>query len=261
VQECGGYEIGTCGCMSISYNEWHLRYGVDVEAATPWHLEVRKRLPLNPGDVLEIGCGRGGFACWLAENTAATRLTAMDFAETAVQMGRQYARSQNIETVHWRVGDILALPFGNDVFDTVLSCETIEHVPDPRGAISELARVLRPGGTLIVTCSNYLNLTGLYRIYLRFVGRKYSEEGQPINNILLFPFVRWWLKRTGLKLECADSVGHYVPFPGRPPIRFQAIDGRWFGWFGLHAVFVATKPLLTHPQARQGAMRSSAEPA
>ena len=82
----------------MGYKEWHLRYGVDNEAATPWHLEVRKRLPQNLGDALEIGCGRGGFSCWLAENTVASSIIAMDFAETAVRMDREHAARLGTDT-------------------------------------------------------------------------------------------------------------------------------------------------------------------
>lgn len=49
------------------------------------------------------------------------------------------------------VGDALDLPFPSASFDRVIAAEILEHVPDDRRAISELARVLRPGGTMAVT--------------------------------------------------------------------------------------------------------------
>jgi SAM-dependent methyltransferase len=49
------------------------------------------------------------------------------------------------------VGDALRLPFTSEVFDRVIAAEVLEHIPDDRGAVSELARVVRPGGTLAVT--------------------------------------------------------------------------------------------------------------
>ena len=87
----------------------------------------------------------------------------------------------------WETGDIQAIAHPAASFDTVFSCETIEHVPDPRQAIRELARVLCPGGRLFLTCPNYLGLMGLYRGYLRLTGRRYREEGQPINQFLILP--------------------------------------------------------------------------
>jgi SAM-dependent methyltransferase len=49
------------------------------------------------------------------------------------------------------VGDALALPFPDGAFDRVIGAEVLEHIPADRVAVSELARVLRPGGTMAVT--------------------------------------------------------------------------------------------------------------
>jgi SAM-dependent methyltransferase len=54
------------------------------------------------------------------------------------------------------VADLLALPYPNDAFDTVLASEILEHVPRDDEAIAELARILRPGGTLAVTVPRWL---------------------------------------------------------------------------------------------------------
>jgi SAM-dependent methyltransferase len=48
-------------------------------------------------------------------------------------------------------GNALELPFPDGAFDRVIAAEVLEHIPDDRAAISELARVLRPGGTIAVT--------------------------------------------------------------------------------------------------------------
>jgi SAM-dependent methyltransferase len=48
-------------------------------------------------------------------------------------------------------GDALALPFADGAFDRVIASEVLEHIPDDRAAMHELARVLKPGGTMAVT--------------------------------------------------------------------------------------------------------------
>jgi SAM-dependent methyltransferase len=53
-------------------------------------------------------------------------------------------------------GDALHLPFPDAAFDRVVASEVMEHIPDDRGAADELARVLRPGGTLAVTVPSWL---------------------------------------------------------------------------------------------------------
>jgi SAM-dependent methyltransferase len=53
-------------------------------------------------------------------------------------------------------GDALRLPFADGTFDRVIASEVMEHLPDDRAAAAELARVLRPGGTLAVTVPAWL---------------------------------------------------------------------------------------------------------
>jgi 2-polyprenyl-3-methyl-5-hydroxy-6-metoxy-1,4-benzoquinol methylase len=231
-----------------AYETWHDRYDVDREADAPWHRLVKRHLDpeadLRGKRILEIGCGRGGFACWLAAHSALpAQVVAADFAETAVSKGAAWAAELRLNDVVWRVADVQALPFSDGDFDTVVSCETIEHVADPRQALRELARVLKPGGRLFLTTPNYLGPMGLYRVYLRLRGRRYTEEGQPINHCLLLPRVRGWVQRTGLTVERTDGVGQYLPWPGRPPRELPWLDRpHWLmRWFGLHSLLVARK--------------------
>jgi SAM-dependent methyltransferase len=53
-------------------------------------------------------------------------------------------------------GDALSLPFADGEFDRVVAAEVLEHIPDDTAAIAELARVLRPGGTIAVTVPRWL---------------------------------------------------------------------------------------------------------
>lgn len=242
-----------------AYDAWHTRYAVDADSGAPWHGLVKQHLhgprDLREKRVLEIGSGRGGFACWLAaQRDRPTVLVAADFARTAVQKGRRFAGERQISNIRWVIGDIQMTAHRDDTFDTIVSCETIEHVPDPRGTLRELARVLRPGGRLYLTTPNYLGAMGLYRTYLRLIGRRYTEEGQPINRAVVLPRTLAWVRRAGLRVLVVDAVGHYLPFPGRPPIEFPALNRpRWLmRWFGLHSLVVAVKPPPTGPSRSPG---------
>jgi hypothetical protein len=53
-------------------------------------------------------------------------------------------------------GDATRLPFGDGAFDRVIASEVLEHIPDDGAALTELARVLRPGGTMAVTVPAYV---------------------------------------------------------------------------------------------------------
>ena len=239
----------TVSTAKDSYNEWHGHHDVDSAADTPWHGLLRARLQIERDlagkQVLEIACGRGGLACRLVQESApAPHLVAADFSRTAVTKGRAFANGRSLSSLRWEVADAQSLPHPDNSFDTIISCETIEHLPRPRTALAEFHRVLKPGGRLFLTTPNYLGPLGLYRGYLRLVGRRYTEEGQPINRFLLAPLTRAWVQRTGLRVVGVDTTGLYLPWPRREPIRLRTLE-RWraLRWFGLHTLVVAVKPL------------------
>jgi 2-polyprenyl-3-methyl-5-hydroxy-6-metoxy-1,4-benzoquinol methylase len=232
-----------------AYEEWHRQLDVDAEANAPWHLLVREYLDVSRDlvdkRVLEIGCGRGGFSCWLSGQGGPTAgIVAADFSSTAVEKGAAFAAQRGITGVTWEVGDIQRIAHASESFDTVISCETIEHVPDPALAVRELARVLRPGGRLFLTTPNYIGTTGLYRGYLRLTGRRFREEGQPINNFNMLPRTIRWVKRAGLRVRTVTGSGHYVQIPGRNPVRLRAMDRARFltRWAALHSFVLAQRP-------------------
>jgi ubiquinone/menaquinone biosynthesis C-methylase UbiE len=231
-----------------AYDVWHEQFGVDTSASDPWSRLVRdhldERRDLKGKKVLEIGCGRGGFSCFLAKRPdAPLRLCAADISHTAIRKGHEFAQASELRSIDWLQTDIEKIPFPSETFDTVFSCETIEHVPSPKVAICELARVLKPGGRLFVSAPNYMGTLGLYRGYMFMTGRRFTELGQPINNFLLLPLVTQWVRAAGLRIERVDAVGHYLPFPGRPAIRLEVLDNPRpiMKWFGNHSLIVAVK--------------------
>lgn len=228
------------------YDRWHARVADTAALDTPWHRLVQESMvvsrELDACRVLEIACGRGEFAEWCAAHGRPSLFLAADFSMTAVRLARTrvLTSAQPASRVRFIQADAQAIALPDDSMDTVICCETIEHVPDPRAAVRELARVLRPGGRLFLTTPNYLGPIGAYRGYMRLTGRRFTEEGQPINNFLLAPLVRRWVRAAGLRVVRAASSGHYLPFPGRPPLLL--IDrSRWLSPFGLHALTVADK--------------------
>ena len=210
-----------------AYDVWHRAHDSGVDA--PWYRMVREQLARDPrllqdASVLEIGCGGGGFSRWLA-SAGARRVIGADFAPAAIEKARQEPVPPNLE---FEVQDIESMPYSSDRFDLVVSCETIEHVPHPSVAVRELARVTAPGGTVVLTCPNYMNLLGLHRLYRDRSGRPWTEEGQPINNFTTYPAVRLWLRRAGLSVQAADGDGYFLPVPGGrrrwfdPPARVRS---------------------------------------
>ena len=96
--------------------------------------------------VLDAGCGVGYGTAHLARE--ATRVVGVDVDEETITYARTRYGGANVEFL---VADVLALPFDADAFDVACSFEIVEHVPDAERFVRELARVLRPGGTLVLS--------------------------------------------------------------------------------------------------------------
>jgi len=239
--------MGTPLTARTDYDEWHARHDVDRSADSPWHRLVTAHLEadrdLRAKRVLEVACGRGGFAAKLTRMTVPPPLlVAADFSPAAISKGKSFAATSAHAPIRWEVADAQSLGHPDGSFDTVISCETLEHLPNPRSAIAEFRRVLKPGGRLLLTTPNYMGAMGCYRAYLRVVGRPYTEEGQPINNFMLLPRLVGWLSAAGLRIVAVDGQGHYLPWPGRPPREIRALGAvRALRWLALHSLVVAEK--------------------
>ncbi len=120
------------------------------------------RLGLAAGDLLlDVGCGFGRHAYQAARLGA--RVVALDYAEAELKevrntFGAMAAADEVGEaSVSGTVqGDGTRLPFADSAFDRVIASEVLEHIPDDDAALGELARVLRPGGTIAVTVPSWV---------------------------------------------------------------------------------------------------------
>ena len=115
------------------------------------------RLGVAAGDrLLDLGCGFGRHAFEAARRGAsvvALDAGAGEVAQVRATIGAmveagELADGHPASAVQ---GDALALPFAEGTFDRVIASEVLEHIPDDAAAMHELARVLRPGGTMAVT--------------------------------------------------------------------------------------------------------------
>lgn len=99
--------------------------------------------------VLDAGCGTGYGAAMLAQT--ATWVAGVDVAREAVD----YARGRySLPNLSFLQASATALPFNEGAFDLVVAFELIEHVPDWRTLLSELRRVLAPGGRCLISTPN-----------------------------------------------------------------------------------------------------------
>lgn len=96
--------------------------------------------------VLDAGCGTGYGTAYLGAD--ADRVVGVDVSEQALAYARSRYSTANVEFAR---ADLEELPFPDASFDTVVSFEAIEHLEHPYAFVEHAARVLRPGGTFVVS--------------------------------------------------------------------------------------------------------------
>jgi ubiquinone/menaquinone biosynthesis C-methylase UbiE len=156
---------------------------------------VLRRLQPQPSDrLLEAGCGTGRMTPALAGRVR--ELVAVDFSFESLRANAKKLQAAGIANVHLVQADLCRLPFASAVFDRIVSCQVLEHVPGDtarRTAVAELARVGRPQTTLVLSAYQHSPLTRLF-------GRK---EGEHDGGIPFFRFTRSEFRET---LSTAFSV-------------------------------------------------------
>jgi ubiquinone/menaquinone biosynthesis C-methylase UbiE len=107
----------------------------------PRELALEAVAEAQPRRVLEVGCGQGWASEWIKDELGA-EVVAVDQSERMVELTRRRG-------VDAHVGDVQDLAFEDGSFDAALAAWMLYHVPDLDRGLSELARVLRPGGRLV----------------------------------------------------------------------------------------------------------------
>jgi SAM-dependent methyltransferase len=120
------------------------------------------KFPVGPHDrVLDVGCGAGRHAFEAYRRGARVVAADLDIGELTPVSGMLAAMSAGGEAgppaaAAALTADATRLPFPDGAFDKVIAAEILEHVPDDGRAMAEIARVLRPGGTVAVTVPAWL---------------------------------------------------------------------------------------------------------
>src|SRR5262249_13609337 len=107
-----------------------------------------ERAGIHPEDVvLDVACGAGNATIPAAR--AAAKTVGLDITPELIEAGKRKAREAGVE-IEWVEGDAQDMPFDDESFDVVLSVSGCMFAPDHAKAAAELARVLKPGGRLVV---------------------------------------------------------------------------------------------------------------
>jgi ubiquinone/menaquinone biosynthesis C-methylase UbiE len=98
--------------------------------------------------ILEAGCGTGAQTKILAPQNPECRFLSIDISDDSLHKAESLIRSLNMTNVEFRNGNIFNLQFQDDLFDHVIVCFVLEHLPRPLDALLALQRVLKKGGSI-----------------------------------------------------------------------------------------------------------------
>jgi ArsR family transcriptional regulator len=125
------------------------RLGRDYVPGRSWKglAEALLRL-LPPMIIVDMGAGEGAFSLLLAQR--AKQVIAVDASEKMIEVGREQAARHGVGNIEFRQGDMEEVPIESASADLVFFSQSLHHALHPERAIQEAARILRPGGRIVI---------------------------------------------------------------------------------------------------------------
>jgi ArsR family transcriptional regulator len=125
------------------------RLGKDYVPGKSWKSLAEALLRLMPPmTIADLGAGEGSSALLLSQR--AVRVIAVDSSARMIEVGREQAASHGVKNVEYRLGDMEEVPIGAGEVDLVFFSQSLHHALHPERALAEAARILAPGGRVVV---------------------------------------------------------------------------------------------------------------
>lgn len=162
------------------------------------------------GAILDVPCG-GGIGLRGLRPEQKVRYVAADISDVMLERTRARAAERGLDTVEFVEADITRMPFHDGEFDLVVCFNGLHILPDPRAAVQEMARCLKPGGRLVGECivTTEVKRADLFIRVLRTVG-VFGNPGTVGE-------VRSWLTGAGLRVRSLQTSGAVAHFDAALP--------------------------------------------
>jgi ubiquinone/menaquinone biosynthesis C-methylase UbiE len=206
------YDAGVKHDSVARIGAWAM-WGADLQ---PMFTDIARLANLPVGaSVLDIPCG-GGLAFRGLSTGQAVKYVAADISPYMLQRARREASRREVQdAIEFVEADVTALQFADATFDLCVTYNGLHCLPDPRAALAELVRVLRPGGTLRGT--SCVTGRGPRKDALIAMSRRAGVFGNPPHT----GQIEKWLKEFGLDVTLERS-GAVEFFEARLPSRNEA---------------------------------------
>lgn len=158
-----------------------ISFGIDVK----WRKKVVKTVAdRKPENVLDIATGTGDLAIQIAESCPEAKITGLDISPGMLEVGKEKVKKKNLETrIDMVIGDSEALPFSDNSFDAITVAFGVRNFEDLEKGLSEIQRVLKPGGVFVVLETSVpvkFPFKQGYQLYskgiLPLIGRLFSKD-------------------------------------------------------------------------------------
>ena len=139
--------------MNIDYvHGYHERESIRLEDQANCLSELLHHDSLFPkgSTILEAGCGVGAQTKIIAQKNPDSKFTSIDISEESLHKADALITSLNITNVEFQIGNIFDLKFKEELFDHILDCFVLEHLPNPQDALINLKKFLKQGGTITI---------------------------------------------------------------------------------------------------------------
>ena len=192
-----------------------------VHASVPWQQDIitsylRSIHPKEWASVIDLGTGIGNNLKSLEKIVRG--VTVVDVSEFALSRLKESYKNK-FKRLNIIQEDLNTVKFLECSFDIVLMTEVIEHLENPEVILKKIMKILKPGGYLIISIPNYLNVAGIWKKVAEKLFKKtwdaWGNHEEGIENFMTVPKLKRWLRQESfipLKERGGDVIRSWFPF-------------------------------------------------
>ncbi|KAL0476538.1 ubiquinone biosynthesis O-methyltransferase [Acrasis kona] len=130
---------------------------------------IREHVNGSNLNIVDIGCGGGILTEALAIINPSSNITGLDQSSNSIQTAADHAKQSNVNNIHYAVSSAYSIPLPDSFADVVVMSDVLEHLHDLTLAMSEVSRILKPGGIFLYDTINRNRFTVAFIIFTEHI--------------------------------------------------------------------------------------------